>query len=59
METLARKRRTVKKSFKNILELKKSISKPSERWLDYVKYDLKKMAVRGWKKHIGIKMRIT
>jgi len=27
--------------------------------LDDVKYDLKKMAVRGWRKHLGIKTRIS
>jgi len=36
--------------FKNIPEGKRSVVKPSKRWLDDVENDLKKMAVRGWKK---------
>ena len=41
--------RIVKKVLKNIPEGKMSIWKPSKRWLDSVKYDLKKMGVRAWK----------
>jgi len=37
--------------FKNIPEGRRSVVKPSKRWLDDVENDLKKMAVRGWKKN--------
>jgi hypothetical protein len=61
MERLARGRRPMKKCLRISQNEKKrkSISKPSERWLDDVKYVLKKMVVRGWRKHLGIKMRVT
>jgi len=41
--------RILKKVLKNIPEGKMSIGKPSKRWFDSVKYDLKKMSVRAWK----------
>jgi hypothetical protein len=40
--------RTVKKTFKNIREGKRSFGNPRKRWLDDVENGLKKTGVRGW-----------
>jgi len=42
--------RTVKKVFENIPEGETSVGKPRKRWLDGDENDLKKEAIRGWRK---------
>jgi hypothetical protein len=40
----------VKKLFKNIQEVKRSIEKKRKSWLDGAENDLQKMECRGWRK---------
>ena len=46
----ARRKKTVKKVFKNIQEGKSSVGKPRNRRLDHAENDLKKMGIRVLRK---------